>query len=297
MNEKILVFLLALTFDLTIGELPNKSHPVFYMGKIAKIIDKKRTNISSNSLLFILGFISLATELFLWVFSAYFVTKINYAFFSILLSGFLLKSTFSIKGLYKHVKVCETQDIEELRKRVSYIVSRDTSKLDAWHLYSAAIESLAENISDSVTGPLFYYCLFGLPGAVFYRVVNTFDALFGYRNEKYEWFGKIPARFDDILNFLPARITALFISVFNPKGAFRYIKKYGGIKINATYPMSAFAGVLGLKFEKIGYYSFEGKEPELADIKKALSLYTKTIFLLVLSVLFVLFLPSPMSQR
>jgi adenosylcobinamide-phosphate synthase len=141
---------------------------------------------------------------------------------------------------------------------------------------------LAENISDSITGPLFYYLLFGLPGAVIYRVVNTYDALFGYRNEKYEWFGKFSARFDDLLNIIPARVTAFVISLFNPVSSWKYILKYGAIKINAMYPMSAFAGVLKLGFEKIGYYKLEGKIPEKEDIKKALNLYKQIVAIILI---------------
>jgi adenosylcobinamide-phosphate synthase len=129
---------------------------------------------------------------------------------------------------------------------------------------------------------LFYYLLFGLPGAVIYRVVNTYDALFGYRNEKYEWFGKFSARFDDLLNIIPARVTAFVISLFNPVSSWKYILKYGAIKINAMYPMSAFAGVLKLGFEKIGYYKLEGKIPEKEDIKKALNLYKQIVAIILI---------------
>ncbi|MEN3043219.1 MAG: cobalamin biosynthesis protein, partial [Fervidobacterium sp.] len=152
---------------------------------------------------------------------------------------------------------------------------------DKPHLYSAAIESLSENISDSITGPLFYYLLFDLYGAIVYRVVNTYDALFGYRTKRYEWFGKFCARFDDLLNIIPSRLTALVIILFNPKRGLEYITRYGGIKINSTYPMSAFSGVLGVGFEKIGYYKFHGKLPDKDDVFRALKLYKKVVIILL----------------
>ncbi len=280
MREKIVVFLLATVVDLIFGELPNILHPVYYMGRIGMLLDGKRNPKNSNIRNFLLGLLVLCFELLMWVLLCLLVLRIKILPLRLTLSVFLFKACFSIRGLYSHVKRTLTEDITQLRKAVSMIVSRDTKNLDKPHLYSAALESLSENISDSITGPWFYYLFFGLAGAVFYRVTNTFDALFGYRTQRYEWFGKAAARLDDFLNFIPARFTALVISLFNPKRAFRYLKKYGGIKINATYPMSTFAGVLGVGFEKIGYYKFEGDLPNISDIKRGLNLYVRVVFVL-----------------
>lgn len=224
---------------------------------------------------------ALVVEICFWVFIVFVANSIELYWLSFILKIYLLKASFSIKGLYIHVKSCIVDDENQLRKRVSLIVSRDVSKLDKFHLYSAAIESLSENISDSTTGPLFYYTLFGLYGAVAYKVVNTYDALFGYRTNRYEWFEKFPARFDDLQNIVPSRLTALIILLFNPKRGWEYLKRYGGIKINATYPMSAFAGVLGVSFEKVGYYKFHGRLPEKDDVQRGLHLYKKVAFILI----------------
>ncbi|WP_448375901.1 adenosylcobinamide-phosphate synthase CbiB [Fervidobacterium sp.] len=288
LSEKLIVLIFAIAFDLLFGEYPSHFHPVVYMGTLGKLIDDKfnKTNLS-NTLRLLFGAFALLIEIALFLSFSYIVlmlsqTKVSIIWFtSFLLKIYILKSTFSIRSLYEHVSRCYTDDVQLLRKNVSFIVSRDVSKLDKPHLYSAAIESLAENISDSVTGPLFYYLFFDLPGAVMYRVVNTYDALFGYRNSKYEWFGKFPARFDDLLNLIPSRLTALFISFFNPVSAWKYIFKYGAIKLNAMYPMSAFAGVLGIGFEKIGYYKLEGRLPEKEDVERALRLYVKVIALIL----------------
>jgi adenosylcobinamide-phosphate synthase len=289
LSGELFALLFAIVYDLLFGEYPSQIHPVVYMGFVGKWFDKKLNKPEKSDFArFIFGMIALTIEIVLFLVistSLVVISKSNNKVAQILgflVSICLLKSTFSIRSLYEHVARCYTDDVELLRKNVSFVVSRDVSKLDKAHLYSAAIESLAENISDSITGPLFYYLLFGLPGAVIYRVVNTYDALFGYRNEKYEWFGKFSARFDDLLNIIPARVTAFVISLFNPVSSWKYILKYGAIKINAMYPMSAFAGVLKLGFEKIGYYKLEGKIPEKEDIKKALNLYKQIVAIILI---------------
>jgi len=283
--DRIIVLAFTLLVDLIFGEYPSLIHPVVYMGFVGKFFDKKFNQRSKSKVMkFALGSLAEIIEIFSWLLVTLFIyrlIKFNWIL-KCLFEVFLLKAMFSIRGLYEHVNKCCTEDENELRHAVSMIVSRDTSSLDKAHLYSAAIESLSENTSDSITGPLLYYVLFGLPGAMIYRIVNTYDALFGYRNERYEWFGKFPARFDDVLNLLPARFTAIVISFFDFSKSWEYIKKYGRIKINATYPMSAFAGVLNVGFEKIGYYKFDGKLPDVKDVKRALSLYIKVVSLMII---------------
>ncbi len=278
-----LTFLLALMIDLLIGEYPNAIHPVVWMGKIVKYFDK---DTKSNAVRFIYGTILLILNVAIWASAGISIMFIP-SIIGILTQALLLKSTFSIRGLYAHVKKCKVEDDEKMRHSVSMIVSRDTSKLDRWHLISAALESLSENTSDSITAPLFYYALFGLPGALIYRVVNTMDAMIGYHTQKFEWFGKAAARTDDALNFIPSRLTATFFALFSPKNAFRSIFKYGPIKINGTYPMSAFSGILGVKFEKNGVYEFEGREPEIEDLDRGLRIYAFSV-LIIISVFFLL---------
>ncbi|MGC8544666.1 MAG: adenosylcobinamide-phosphate synthase CbiB [Athalassotoga sp.] len=278
-----LTFLLALMIDLLIGEYPNAIHPVVWMGKLVKYFDK---DAKSNAVRFIYGTMLLILNVAIWASVGISIMFIP-GLIGILTQALLLKSTFSIRGLYAHVKRCRVEDDEKMRHSVSMIVSRDTSKLDRWHLISAALESLSENTSDSITAPLFYYTLFGLPGALVYRVVNTMDAMIGYHTQKFEWFGKAAARTDDALNFIPSRLTATFFALFSPKKAFRSIFKYGPIKINGTYPMSAFSGILGVKFEKHGVYEFEGREPEIEDLDRGLRIYAFSV-LIIISVFFLL---------
>ena len=141
------------------------------------------------------------------------------------------------------------------------LVSRNCSGLTAELAASAAIESLAENLSDSVVAPLFYYVLFGVPGAAAYRLFNTFDAMVGYHGE-YEYLGKVAARLDDVLNLIPARVTALLIIVLAPlfggsrRAAWR-VYRHDAHKTespNAGHPMAALAGALELRLEKVNHY-------------------------------------------
>ncbi len=277
------VFLIAIGIDLFVGEYPALVHPVVWMGRIVKYfdVDSKR-----ESMRFFWGIMLLIVDVGIWFSVGAFATMIP-GIVGIFIQAFLLKSTFSIRSLYFHVKRCGVEDEDTMRHNVSMIVSRNTANLDKWHLVSAALESLSENTSDSVTGPIFYYALFGLPGAFVYRTVNTLDAMIGYHNERFEWFGKAAARTDDALNFIPSRLTATFFAIFSPKKAFRSIFKYGPLKINGTYPMSAFSGLLGVKFEKIGYYAFDGREPVVEDIKRGLKFYVMAISV-ILSTFFLL---------
>ncbi|MCX8057981.1 MAG: adenosylcobinamide-phosphate synthase CbiB [Spirochaetes bacterium] len=309
--EKIIVFILAFLIDIIFGEYPSIIHPVCYMGflgkKTYKIIEKinfKKDKIR-KTIYFFSGMFSLIIEVSFWIFIIFLLKSLIEKYLELIISiifnknvykiifclqilidSLILKSTFSIRSLYIHVNNCITGDIFKLRNEVSKIVSRNVENLNKNQLYSAALESLSENIPDSILAPIFYFLIFGLYGSIIYRIVNTYDALFGYRNEKYEFFGKFCARTDDILNFIPARLSIIFIIPINPLNSLKYIKKYGNIKINGTYPMSAFAGIQNLSFEKPNCYKFEGKPPEMENIIVGLNHFKIIIFLIFIFTIF-----------
>ncbi|BAD85052.1 cobinamide synthase [Thermococcus kodakarensis KOD1] len=263
-------FLLALAWDLTLGEPPAKLHPVVWFGRIAGFIDsryKRRSPVLDFTAGLLTALVVITFAFLLSIVPFYAPFPLNY-----FLAAYLLKSSFAIKSLHEHVSRTITDDIEEKRRAVSMIVSRNTKVLDEAHLNSAAIESLAENLNDSVVAPLFYFLLFGLQGAVIYRAVNTLDAMLGYRNERYEFFGKFSARLDDALNFIPARLTVL---LYLPLGGRKVPEYYrlARFKINSDKPMAAMSAVLGVWLEKPGVYRFPGKEPKNEDIKRALRIY------------------------
>ncbi|NJE01261.1 adenosylcobinamide-phosphate synthase CbiB [Thermococcus sp. JdF3] len=268
--EVLTVFLLSLLWDLLIGEPPALVHPVVWFGKLAEFFDERweRKGPLPDFLAGTLtALVVLLFAIALSLLPFYLPFPLNYA-----LAVYLLKSSFAIRSLHEHVSRAITDNIEKKRKAVSRIVSRNTETLDGVHLNSAAIESLAENLNDSVISPLFYFLLFGLPGALVYRAANTLDAMLGYRNERYEFFGKFPARLDDLLNFVPARLTVL---LYLPFGGRRVLKYYrlARFKLNSDKPIAAMSAVLGVMLEKPGFYRFPGRGPVNDDIRRALKVY------------------------
>jgi adenosylcobinamide-phosphate synthase len=199
-----------------------------------------------------------------------------------LLEGAALKPFFALRMLAeagRRVRVSlEQENLTAARQALQALVSRDRSQLTAELVGAAAIESLAENLSDSVVAPLFYHLLFGLPGAAAYRLFNTFDSMVGYHG-RYEYLGKAAARLDDLLNFLPSRITALLIIACTPffggkrDNAWRIWRRDANktASPNAGHPMAAAAGALGLQLEKVDHYTLGDNEKTITthDIQRA----------------------------
>jgi len=204
-----------------------------------------------------------------------------------LLVGLVLKPTFSIRRLLDEGRgvadSLEANRLDEARERLRALVSRPTGSLSPQQAASAAIESVAENLTDSVAAPLLFYVLFGLPGAAAYRVVNTADAMFGYRGQT-EWLGKPAARLDDLLNWLPSRLSALAVTgavfVSGGKmpalGAWRTWRREAArtASPNAGHPMAAMAGALDRRLEKTGHYVLgeDLAEPGPDDVRAAVRL-------------------------
>jgi len=184
----------------------------------------------------------------------------------VLIGALLLKPSFSFRELrqtaLKIKSVLDRDNLEEARARMPALVSRETQNMGGQEVVSATVESVAENTCDSVVAPLFYFLLFGVPGAVVYRVVNTWDAMIGYHGE-YEYSGKFAAKLDDVLNFIPARITGLLLVMAaylcrkDGKNAWRVmLRDHGNTESpNAGWPMSAVAGALRTQLQKVGCYS------------------------------------------
>ncbi len=182
-----------------------------------------------------------------------------------LMEGMGLKPFFALRMLAeagRSVRLSlEQGDLPAARHALQSLVSRERSELTAEQAGAAAIESLAENLSDSIVAPLLYYTLFGLPGAATYRLFNTFDAMVGYHGQ-YEYLGKAAARLDDVLNAVPSRLTALLIIALAPLFGGNWLKAWQiwrrdarrTASPNAGHPMAAAAGALGLQLEKVGHY-------------------------------------------
>jgi len=275
--------LLAFLFDWILGDPPNRFHPTAWMGTFIGAIFKKRPS-GSPALEFIFGMTLTLTGALIFCAAGYGLEILFLKlpiWIGVILQAILLKTTFSLRGLWRasgeiHAALASA-DLPEARRLLSWhLVSRDTSTLDEARISAATIESVAENASDSVVAPLFFYALGGLPLALLYRFVNTADAMLGYRDKSREWVGKFPARFDDVLNYIPARLTGIMIVLAAGKkfsSAWRTLRRDARLteSPNAGYPMSAIAGALEIELEKTGVYSL-GKGfslPSVQDIHSA----------------------------
>lgn len=167
------------------------------------------------------------------------------------------------------------RSLDEGRKQVARIVGRDTSALSAQEVRTAALETLAENLSDGVIAPLFWYAVLGVPGMMAYKMVNTLDSMIGYRNERYRQFGCIAARIDDVANYIPARLTALLMILVSGRSSLlRFVGKYGSrhASPNSGYPEAALAGILNCRFGGPHYYFGEEVwKPFIGNNERALT--------------------------
>lgn len=204
---------------------------------------------------------------------------------------YAVASVFVFYGLANHslieeggevIRTLETRGVEAGRKRLSWIVGRDTSRLSPKKIYTAVLETMAENLSDGVVAPLFFYALGGFPAMMMYKMVNTLDSMVGYKDARYKDFGCCSAHLDDILNYIPARLTALLMALSGyRKGIFAFIRKYARqhASPNSGYPESAMAGILdcrfggpniyhGIRVEK-PYIGTNDRELTIGDFKRA----------------------------
>ena len=266
--ENIVVLFLALVIDVTLGEYPRLMHPVVWLGNVIST-ELRFAPRSGRRLQLAYGIAMVTLTIAVFALATYFLLsylrEVNTIAY-VLVAAFLLKSSFSVRELRRtalRVKAfLEDKDIIQARVESKSLVSRDTSQLDEPHLVSATLESIAENTSDSLIAPLFYFLILGVPGAIAYRVVNTFDAMIGYHGE-YEHLGKFAARLDDGLNFIPARLSGIFLVVAAYLGHQDGRNAWRGMihdhkrtaSPNAGWPMSAMAGALRTRLEKIGHYT------------------------------------------
>jgi adenosylcobinamide-phosphate synthase len=264
--SEIAILVLALLWDVTLGE-PGRFHPVSGMGKVVSFLERRGPKQGKVApFLYGLGMVILLSGVLGT--AAYFlgwglqrISGIAY----IAVGVYLLKGCFSIRELgsagLRVADRLEANRLDEARKQLRSLVHRDRRVLSPQLVASAAVESVAENTTDSFLAPLLAFALFGLPGAVAYRVLNTLDSMIGYHG-KYEYLGKAAARLDDLVNLIPARLAAALISVaalfqgLSGKRAWLTMWRQHGIteSPNAGWTMSAMAGALGVELQKVGHY-------------------------------------------
>jgi adenosylcobinamide-phosphate synthase len=279
---KAQTLVLALALDWLLGEPPARLHPVVWLGNCIALLERHAPRDNPRREL-LYGMAMSALTIGAAVLPALVLERLTRRSQAArLLAAALLKTTFAWRTLHTAGAsvgaALEAGDQDAARERLGWLVSRDTATLDETLIAAAAIESLAENASDSVTAPLLAYALAGLPGACAYRAANTLDAMIGYRG-RYEHLGKAAARLDDLLNLLPARLTALLmVAAAMPAGgdarqALQVLRRDHAAteSPNAGYPMAALAGALDVRLEKVGHYCLHagGRAPTAADLRRA----------------------------
>lgn len=287
MRRRLAVLGVAASLDLLLGELPDRAHPVAWLGRAASWLDQRLASSHKGQGLTggvaLVAVLAAPAMLVAGGFSR--VTRSLPGITGIIVEALLLKPAFAARALFEHASrveaALENGDLPAARQAVGLSVSRDTSDLPPGAVASAAIESLSENASDSIVAPWCWYLAGGLPTAWAYRVVNTLDAMVGYRERGL--FGAPAARLDDVLNYLPARLTGalLALAADRPRatldGALR--DHYATPSPNAGWPMAAAAHALGVRLEKRGHHVLnpDGRTPGAIDIARATSLVQQGI--------------------
>lgn len=259
-----LPLLTAWLLDRLFGDPLRLPHPVVGFGKAISFFEHRLNQGSHRRLKGALVSVFLVAGVYL---TTFFLLR-QAAFFSsgLLLSLQILLIFYSLAGttLIREVRMvfkAIDSSLEEGRKQVARIVGRDTSRLSAQEVRTAALETLAENLSDGVMAPLFWYLLLGVPGMLAYKMVNTLDSMIGYQNERYRRFGCFAARMDDVANYIPARLTAfLMVLVAGRPSLLLFVARYGKqhASPNSGYPEAALAGILDCRFG--GPHDYFGEE-------------------------------------
>jgi adenosylcobinamide-phosphate synthase len=281
----LLVLASAIAFDLTVGEPPNAVHPVVWMGRLLRAL--RRFAPRDRAAAFLWGCFMALTGPLLFGGGAWLILRAlaPWPLAQLAVEIYLLKSAFAWRALASAALVVQRAlaagDLSTARVAVRSLVSRDPSSLSPALVAAAAVESVAENTSDSLVAPLFYFLVGGVPAALAYRAGNTLDAMIGYHGET-EWLGKAAARLDDAANLVPARLTAALLVAASavagaaPRAALRVWLRDGGRteSPNAGRPMAAMAGALGVQLEKVGHYRLgeDGALPSPAAIARAVTI-------------------------
>ena len=305
--------------DLVFGDPSTLPHPIVWFGKLIAAGEHQLNKGSHRRLKGALLAISLILFIFalawllrtvlgifaLFIYDGTTIHQIPLLLyiFDILAVFYCLAGTTLIREV-RQVFFALDRSLEEGRQQVARIVGRDTSQLSAQEVRTAALETLAENLSDGVVAPLFWLLLLGTPGMLAYKMVNTLDSMIGYHTERYIEFGCVAAHIDDVANYIPARLTALLMilpSLFTFHfSLLSFVRKYGRnhASPNSGYPESALAAILDCRFGGPHYYFGElfdkpyiGSNPrELStdDMKKAVRI-NRTAEILMVGIVAILF--------
>lgn len=245
--------LLGWILDRIFGDPSWLPHPVVGFGKVIAGLEHRLNHGGSRKVKGAVMALSLVTAVFvavwalLWLLDPYPVIKLIVETIGVF---YCLAGTTLGREVRMVFQACD-RGLKYGRKQLSRIVGRDTDSLDDREIKTAALETLAENLSDGVIAPLFWYMLLGLPGMMAYKMINTLDSMVGYKNDRYREYGCFSARLDDAVNYIPARLTALLMVVVTFRfGLLKFVKRYGRCHAspNSGYPESALAGILNCRF-------------------------------------------------
>ncbi len=264
--------------DLLFGDPVRLPHPVVGFGKMIAFGEHRLNKGQSRKL----KGAFLAVGLILLVFIAGWLVRLClsllgfylYVIFDVLVIFYCLAGTTLIREV-RAVFLALDRSLEEGRQQVARIVGRDTSRLSAQEVRTAALETLAENLSDGVIAPLFWLLLLGTPGMLAYKMVNTLDSMIGYHTERYLDFGCVAARIDDVANYIPARLSAFLMVLASGRlSLLGFVRKYGRCHAspNSGYPEAALAGILGCRFGgPHDYFGERFDKPFIGDTARELT--------------------------
>ncbi|MCA0754139.1 adenosylcobinamide-phosphate synthase CbiB [Paenibacillus sp. N4] len=272
-KELLLIAAAALVIDWAVGDPKWPTHPVIWIGRLIRLLEKRLAPerfAGSPHVVRLLGaaltFVTLLVSgglmwLIVWA------TDAIHAWLGYAVSAWFVSTTIAVKGLREAAmlvyKPLVEGNLEDARKYAGYIVGRDTSGLDEREASRAAVETVAENTVDALVSPLLFALAGGAPFAMLYRAANTLDSMVGYRNDKYKYFGWCSARMDDVLNYLPARLTGVMLTIMaaitpglNGRRAAKAVMAFAGRhpSPNSGIPESAVAGALGIELGGTNVY-------------------------------------------
>ncbi|AUC15480.1 cobalamin biosynthesis protein CobD [Tenacibaculum sp. SZ-18] len=255
----LIPLIIAYILDLILGDPRWLPHPIRLFGNLIAFGERKLNQGQSRFSKGMLLTLILTSGTFLSFYLIEFLLK-PYPIVYIIVHSIFLFYAIANKSLIEEGKAVFDElakGITQGRKRLSWIVGRDTSQLNEQQIKKAVFETLSENLSDGVIAPLFFYIILGVPGAMLYKMVNTLDSMIGYKNERYFYFGKFAAKLDDVFNYIPSRITAIIMLFISGKmkytlSVFKEGKKH--TSPNAGYPEAALAYIIKSKFGGPNYY-------------------------------------------
>jgi len=278
--------ILGYTMDLFIGDPYWLFHPVRWIGQLILLLEKRLLKEESGNKQKFKGLLLLIIVSSLSFVIPFYLLRLAFKVHMLLglfVEAFMIYQIFATKCLdvetKKVYKALKNGDITEARKAISYLVSRDTESMTDEDIIKASIETIAENLGDGVIAPMFFVVIGGAPLGWYYKSVNTLDSMVGYKNDKFNHYGYCSAKWDDVLNYVPARLTAIFILIaglflrLNLKNGIKMLKrdKHNHSSPNSAFPESAAAGLLDIQLGgKASYFGEVSMKPTMGDKNKTI---------------------------